>query len=130
VWQTLRSRIVAHRIESPIIVAVKSLHTLIFLSLLGCVLHVTYSGIRGRITHGTRIAMAAVSAEALIFGWSGRRCPLTIMVEDLGAEHGQVTDIFLPNRIARNIFGISTTLLGIGAAAFVLHRIDARGLAN
>jgi hypothetical protein len=122
-YARLRSRIIAHDFESPTIVAVKSLHTLVFLSLLSAVLHITFSGVRGRITHRTRISMAAVSAEALVFGLSGRRCPLTIMVEDLGAEHGQVTDIFLPDRIARHIFGISTTLLGIGAAAFGLHRI-------
>jgi hypothetical protein len=124
----LRFWLLSHHGAGPTIAAIKAVHTAIFLGLLSCVLHVTYSGLRGRITRGTRRSLVAVGAEALVFGLSGRRCPLTAVVEDLGAEHGQVTDLFLPHWVADHIFEISATLLGVGAAAFGIHRLDARRL--
>lgn len=35
------------------------------------------------------------------------RCPLTTLAENQGAKKGSVTDIFLPDFIARNIFRVS-----------------------
>ena len=118
----LTSWIASRGLAKSTIVAVKLLHTVVFLTLLYCVLDVMWSGIMGRITHRTKVSLAAVTVEAIIFVANGRECPLTVMVEDLGAEHGQVTDIFLPDVVARNIFGISCSLLGIGAAAFAWRR--------
>jgi hypothetical protein len=121
-YRRLRSWIITHQLAGFSIAVIKLMHTVIFVLLLGCVLHVTYAAFRGQLTQGTRRSLLAIGAEALVFGLSGRRCPLTVVVEDLGAEHGQVTDLFLPDRVARHIFTISASLLGIGAAAAAQRR--------
>ena len=43
-----------------------------------------------------------IAAESLVFVANGFRCPLTDVAESLGAEHGSVTDIYLPAWFARN----------------------------
>ena len=61
------------------------------------------SGLVGRRDRTVALAAAAVGAEAAVFCGNGRVCPLTPLTERLGADHGQVTDIFLPDRVARTI---------------------------
>jgi hypothetical protein len=41
----------------------------------------------------------------------------------MGAEKGQVSDIFLPDILAKNIFTISMSLLGISALAAALRKL-------
>jgi hypothetical protein len=122
VYRALREWVVAKGCEAPTILVVKVIHTVVFLSMLACVLHVTWSGIRGNMSHAAKMSATAVSAEALVFLGNGRQCPLTVLVEDLGSDHGQVTDIFLPNIVAKNIFAISTSMLGIGAISYALRQ--------
>jgi hypothetical protein len=121
-YRALREWVIAKGFEAPTIVIVKAIHTVVFLSMLACVLHVTLSGIRGHMSHAAKISATAVSAEALVFLGNGRQCPLTILVEDLGSDHGQVTDIFLPDIVAKNIFAISTSMLGIGGIVYILRQ--------
>lgn len=121
--QWLQSWVVAHRLVPQAITTIKAGHTVIFLILLGCVLHVTYAGVRDRVTRGTTASLVAIAGEAVILSLNGRRCPLTVMVEDLGAEHGQVSDIFLPDWIAKHILPISSAALGGGGLAFLSHRV-------
>jgi hypothetical protein len=102
---------------------VKATHTVIFLVLLACVVEITVACFLDRFGRRSRIALGAVVIEGAIFGLNRRRCPLTVLVEDLGEEHGQVTDIFLPDAIAKNIFTISMTMLSSGAIALALRRL-------
>ena len=39
----------------------------------------------------------------MIFAANGFRCPLTEIAERVGAQHGSVTDIYLPRWFARNL---------------------------
>ena len=49
--------------------------------------------------------------EVLVFAGNGFRCPLTDLAERYGAEHGSVTDIYLPKWFAHNMPAIHTPLL-------------------
>lgn len=99
--------------------AVKTVHTIAWLSIESCLLAVLYAGITGRAGRRTAIAAAVVTGETLIFAASGFRCPLTIVAERLGAERGSVTDIYLPRWLARNLPAIHVPLLLL---AIFLHR--------
>lgn len=103
----------------PALAAVKTVHTVAWLSIESCLLAVLYAGFSGRAGRRTAIAAAVVTGETLIFAASGFRCPLTIVAERLGAERGSVTDIYLPRWLARNLPAIHVPLLLL---AVFLHR--------
>ena len=115
-----------HTTHPIALVAVKAVHTGIFASLAGAVLYTFYSGITGRVTRMTGIAVAAVLGEAVIYAGNGFRCPLTNVAEGLGAENGTVGDIFLPDWFARRIPQVSSTVMGIGLLGMLWHRLHAR----
>jgi hypothetical protein len=70
------------------------------------------------------VAAGIAIGETLIYVGNGFRCPLTTLAEDLGSEHGAVTDIFLPKWLASNIANIYGPLLGF--AVFLHARNVAR----
>ena len=119
----LRDKLMAHNKEHAAIQAIKLFHSGAFLILAGAVLIVAWSCAMDRITRTTRWAVVAVVSESAIILVNDGRCPLTSVVEDLGAEHGSVSDIFLPDRLARNIPQISTTLLGTGIVLLISRRL-------
>ena len=102
---------------------IKSVHTLIFVGMGFCVLYILYSGLTGRVSRLTKVSFAVVSGEALIFFGNGQRCPLSDLAEDLGAAHGTVGDIFLPDWLARRIPQISSTLLAGSLIGLLWHRL-------
>ena len=106
------------------IILIKSAHTLIFAGMGTCVLYIFYSGLTGRNSRLTKASIVAVLAESLIFFGNGQRCPLTDLAEGLGSEHGSVGDIFLPDRFARRIPVISSTLVVIGLVGMGLRRLS------
>lgn len=122
-YQALRRRVIERELGPAMIVIVKSVHTLIFVVILSFIVHFTWSAIRNRVTGWTVATFALVLGEGIILGVNAGRCPLTAVVEDLGDEHGEVADIFLPAWVARHIAHISCTLLGIGMIALLLHRV-------
>lgn len=101
---------------------VKLLHTLIFWLLSGCVVYVLFSGITGRITNWTWVAVGLVLLESIVLAASGWTCPLTILTERLGAVRGSVTDIFLPKWCADRIFPICGTTYGV-ALVLIIFRV-------
>jgi hypothetical protein len=105
------------------LVAVKVIHTLVWLSVEAAMVYVLQAGVRRRSDRRVAVAGAVVAAESLIFLANGARCPLTGVAESLGAEKGSVTDIYLPRRFAHNLPAIHVPLV---AAAVLLH---ARNLA-
>ena len=122
----LRPWIIANRLERQTIAAVKLVHTAIFTVLMSFVVYVSYSGLRNRFTRVTSVSLGAVVIEGIVVTLNQGRCPLTIVVEDLGAEHGSVSDIFLPAWFARHIPHISSSLIGLGLAALALRRMVGR----
>src|ERR1700755_1927679 len=93
------------------IAAVKTIHTLAWLSIESCVIYTLYAGFAGRTDKRAAAAAAVVAGEVLLFAGNGFRCPLTELAGRLGAQSGSVTDIFLPKRAApRNPAGHRTHL--------------------
>jgi hypothetical protein len=101
----------------------KALHTLAWFSVESCVLYLVYAGFAGRSGRRAAIAAGVVAGEALIFTANGLRCPLTDIAERLGADHGSVTDAYLPGRVAHNLPAIHAPLL---LTAAYLHRRNIR----
>ena len=56
-------------------------------------------------------APSLVTVEIGVFFANRGRCPLTGVAEDLGAEDGRVSDIFLPEALARTLPAWSTAIL-------------------
>ena len=98
--------------------ALKAIHTVIFAGELSAILWLVVSGLVGRRDRTVGIAAAAVAVEAAVFLANDGVCPITPLTERLGAAHGSVSDIFLPDAVARTIPTWSTALLVI---AGLLH---------
>ena len=107
------------------IAAIKLVHSAIFLLNSAAILHVFVAGIRDRPSRWTGAALAVAFTEVFVFVANRGRCPLTDLVEHLGAESGRVSDIFLPRWFADRIPQLSTPLLLIGVLALVWHRCPA-----
>lgn len=97
------------------LVAIKVAHSLVFFTEEFSVGYLLYAGLRKRQDRTTAVAAAAVAAESAIYFGNGRHCPLTGVAEELGAEHGSVTDIYLPHWIAARIFTYNAPLVVVAA---------------
>ena len=101
----------------------KAVHILAWFSIESCVFYLLYAGFAGRSGRRAAIAAAVIAGEAMVFAGNGFRCPLTDIAERLGADHGSVTDTYLPGRVAHNLPAIHAPLL---LAAAYLHRRNIR----
>ena len=100
------------------IVAVKLVHTAIFLVELASILWLVVSGLVGQRDRSVAVAAGLVAIEAGVFVANAGVCPLTPLTERLGASRGSVSDIFLPGPVARTIPVWSSALVVL---AVVLH---------
>jgi hypothetical protein len=98
---------------------VKFVHSVIFLSVAASILHIFYAGIADRSSRWTKIALGLAVGESVVFVANSWNCPLRKLAEDLGAESGQVTDIFLPRWFADRIPWIFTPPLVTGILALL-----------
>ena len=115
---TQRSR-TTERSRHPMAVAgVKAVHTAIFVGELAAIGWLGISGAIGRRDRSVAVAAGAVAIEIGVFLANDGVCPLTPLTERLGAEDGSVSDIFLPDAIARTTPVWSSALVGL---AVVLH---------
>ena len=101
------------------IFVVKLVHSAIFLSVAFSVLYVFYTGLANRRSRLVPIALGLALGESLIFTVNRFQCPLRAFAEDIGAESGQVTDIFLPRWFADRIPYVFTPPLVIGIVAML-----------
>lgn len=109
---------VTERRHPVAVAALKSIHTVVFAGELAAILWLVVSGLIGRRDRSVGIAAAAVAVEAAVFLGNDGVCPITPLTERLGAAHGSVSDIFLPNAVARTIPVWSSALLTL---AGLLH---------
>lgn len=105
----------------PSIFQIKLCHSAVFVILSAAVLYVFYSGIVGPITKWTWLALGLALGEGVVLALSGWRCPLTRLAEKLGAEHGAVSDIFLPKWFADRVFWICGFSLAAGCALVLVR---------
>lgn len=96
---------------------VRAIHTAIFGIELAAIGWLVVSGLIGRRDRSVGLAAVAVAAEAAVFIANDGVCPLTPLTERLGAERGSVSDIFLPDVVARTIPLWSSALLVVAAVA-------------
>jgi|GEM_PF-579652 len=93
------------------LVAIKVVHSLVFFAEEFSVGYLLYAGLAKRQGRAAVVAAAAIAAEGAIYFGNGRRCPLSALAKELGAEHGSVTDIYLPHWIAKRIFTYNAPLV-------------------
>jgi hypothetical protein len=115
------SRIAVPAWRGAAIGGIKLVHSAIFLVNSAAVLHIFWAGIRNRPSRWTRFAIAAALGESVVFVANRGRCPLTDLVEGLGAESGRVSDIFLPRWFADRIPQLCTPPLAVGLLALLLN---------
>jgi hypothetical protein len=96
--------------------AVKMFHTLAWFTIEACMLYVLYSGLRGQSDRRAGLAASVVALETLVFAANGFHCPLTAVARNLGDSTGSVTDIYLPQWLARNLPAIHVPLIAIAIA--------------
>jgi hypothetical protein len=107
-----------------VLVAVKAFHSAVFLVMLSSILWLVATGLTGRRDRSVAVAGVLVAVESAVFVANDGVCPLTPLAERYGASRGGVSDIFLPDALARTIPIWATALVVLGA---VLHL---RGLAR
>jgi hypothetical protein len=103
----------------------KFIHSAIFWIMVVCLFYILYCAIARRYDWTLLAAVGFILFEGLALAVNRFRCPLTTLAERWGAEHGAVTDIFLPAWLARNTFKISTVvfiveLVGLAIGYFLL----------
>jgi hypothetical protein len=96
------------------ILVVKTIHTAVFLVMLSSILWLLISGLLRRRDRSVAAAAGLVSIEAAVFIANDGVCPLTPLTERLGATRGSVSDIFLPEAVARTVPIWSTALVVAG----------------
>jgi hypothetical protein len=118
VWSAALTRPIAARVpprwHPAAWVAIKTIHTLAFLSIASLVSLVAWDGIRQRPRRRTAVGATVGIGEAAVYLSNNQVCPLTPLAEALGARSGTVTDIFLPTWVSRRIPVVSGVMLGVG----------------
>jgi hypothetical protein len=104
------------------IVAIKAVHSVIFVLNATSVVHIFWVGVLNRRSRWTRLALIAALGESIVFVVNRGRCPLTQIVEALGADSGRVSDMFLPRWFADRIPQLFGPPLVIGLLALAYHR--------
>jgi hypothetical protein len=97
------------------LVAIRIVHSLVFFGEELSVGYLLYAGLRKRQGRAAAIAAGAIVAESVIYFGNGQHCPLSRLAEELGADHGSVTDIYLPRWIALRIFTYNAPLVVVAA---------------
>jgi hypothetical protein len=105
----------AARASSARLISVKAVHSAIFLAELGAILWLVATGLFGRRDRTTALAAALVTGEIAVFLANDGVCPLTPLAERYGAQDGRVSDMFLPDALARTTPIWSSALLSLAA---------------
>ena len=89
---------------------IKAVHSLIFWFQVACLAYLLYAGITATFNWLVPVAIASIVLNGVLLLLNKGRGPFTTLAERQGAASGSVTDIFLPDRVARNIFRVSTPI--------------------
>ncbi|MDX1769481.1 MAG: hypothetical protein R3294_15620 [Arenibacter troitsensis] len=96
------------------LLAIKWVHTLIWLFLVVVIFYILYSGIFNEINIYTWIGIGLIILEGIVLLVFKKFCPLTIMARKYSDSEMDNFDIFLPNWLAKYNKLIFTTLYIIG----------------
>jgi hypothetical protein len=124
VWSDTLTKPIAARIPRRLrrsaLLAIKAVHTAAFALIAGCILLFTWDAIVRRPGHRSIVTSGIAFTEVLVYASNNQVCPLTPLAEELGAESGTVSDLFLPEPISRRIpvLGGSALLVGLAFHLF------------
>ncbi len=111
--------------QSQKLLAIKLLHSLIWLFFVAVIFYILFSGISNNINSYTWIAIGLVIAEGIVLIIFKKSCPLTIIARKYSNSKKDNFDIFLPNWLARHNKIIFTTIYAI-AVIVVLIRVGVK----
>jgi hypothetical protein len=109
------------------LVAIKAVHSAIFLAMLSAIGWLLATGLTGRRDRSVAAAGALVAAESVVFLANRGTCPLTPLAEHYGARRGGVSDIFLPDGVARTIPIWATSAVVVAMALHLRRRAPSTG---
>lgn len=118
------------RTRPLLLFGVKAVHSVAFLVIQTAILFLLYKGVRRQSDRSAAVAASIAVGETVIYVGNGLRCPLTGLAEDLGAQRGSVTDIFLPKWLAANIANIYGPLLAIALGLHAKNLVATRDKAK
>nr|AWJ66232.1 hypothetical protein [uncultured bacterium] len=105
------------------LLAIKLVHTAIWLFFVGIIFYILYSGITNNITASTWVAIGLVIAEGLVLLVFKMFCPLTVIARRYSDSQKDNFDIFLPNWLARHNKVIFTTIYLIGVIIVLVRSV-------
>ena len=97
-------------------VAIRAVHSVVFWIELVAIGWLVATGLTGRRDRSVGVAAGLVAVEGVVWIANDRVCPLTPLAERFGAGSGSVSDIWLPDVVARTIPYWSIPLVVLGAA--------------
>ena len=103
------------------LLAVQAVHSAVFWVELLSIGWLLVTGIRGRRDRSVAVAAGLVAIEGVVWVANDRICPLTPLAERYGAANGSVSDIWLPDVVARTIPQWSIPLVGLAAVLHVVR---------
>lgn len=111
--------------KSEKLIAIKLIHTLIWLIFVGAIFYILYSGISGKINLLTWLAIASIIGEGFVLLVFKMFCPLTIIARKYSDSTKDNFDIYIPNWLARHNKTVFTGIFLIGLI-IVLIRVGFR----
>jgi hypothetical protein len=89
---------------------IKFVHSVIFWWQVIGLGYLLFAGIIRTFNILVLLAVISIITNGILLLLNKGRCPFTTLAEKQGANKGSVTDIFLPDYIARNIFKVATPI--------------------
>jgi len=101
--------------------AVKLVHSIIFWFQVACLAYLAYAAFTRSLGWPVLIPIGSILLNGVLLLLNHGRCPFTTLAERTGAASGSVTDLFLPDWIARNIFRVSTAIFAAELVALAVR---------
>ncbi|MGM0391382.1 MAG: hypothetical protein ACQEQB_06520 [Bacteroidota bacterium] len=106
------------------LMAIKLLHTLVWLFFVFIIFYIVYSGITNQITFFTWIAIGLVVGEGLVLLIFKMFCPLTLIARKYSNSKKENFDIFLPNWLAKYNKLIFTSIFIFGVVLVIIRTLN------
>ncbi len=105
------------------LLAIKLIHTLIWLFFIVVIFYILYSGIFNKMNIYTWIGIGLIFAEGIVLLIFKMFCPLTLIARKYSNSKKDNFDIFIPNWLAKNNKFIFTTIFIIGLIIVLIRTI-------
>jgi hypothetical protein len=109
-----------------LLTTIRGIHSVIFLVMLSAIAWLVATGIAARRDRSVAVAGGLIAIESGVFLANGGVCPLTPLAERHGARRGEVSDIFLPDALARTIPIWAPSLVVLGLVLHVRGAVSGR----